>query len=165
MIVEQAVRLRDEGRSAAEIIADIETLRSRIVLYACMNTLEYLYRGGRISHTTYKLGGIAQIKPIILVDLEGKVAIPAKVMGMRRGMDYLCRQIDLKKPCGDFPLYVMYTHNRTNGEILAQRIREMGCEVPDSRIINVGAAIGSHIGPDACGVVYVRESNEREKES
>ena len=152
MILEYAVRLRDEGKAAAEIIAAVEDMRDRIVLYACMDTLEYLYKGGRISHTTYKLGTLANIKPIISVDLEGRVQVPAKAMGMRKGMDYLCKRPEQQKPDENFPLYVMYTNNRSVGQELAKRL---GGDIPEERIIQVGAAIGSHIGPDACGLVYV----------
>lgn len=155
ILVEYAVKLRDEGKNAAQIAEAVESLRGRITLFACMDTLEYLYRGGRISQTVYKLGSLAQIKPIISLDREGKVIIPAKAMGMRKGIDYMCKQLEQKPSDGSLPLYVMYTHNRTNGEALAKRVREMGYDVPDSRIINVGAAIGTHIGPDACGLVYV----------
>ena len=42
-----------------------------------------------------------------------------------------------------------------NGEVLAQKFRDMGYDIPDERIINVGAAIGSHVGPGACGIVYI----------
>ena len=49
----------------------------------------------------------------------------------------------------------MYTNNRSVAETLAEKIRKMGYEVPESNIIAVGAAIGSHVGPDACGIVYV----------
>ena len=42
MLVEHAVRLRDQGKCAADIVAEVEALRERIVLYACINTLEYL---------------------------------------------------------------------------------------------------------------------------
>lgn len=157
MVVEYAVKLRDEGKSAAEIVTAIETLRNRIVLYACMDTMENLYRGGRISQALYTFGSIAQIKPIIQVNQEGKVIVPAKAMGMRKGMDYLCKQITLQKPSKDFSFYVMYTDNRTNGEMLAQRVRSMGIDVPDDRIIQVGAAIGTHIGANAIGFVYVCE--------
>ena len=157
MVVEYAVKLRDEGKSAAEIVSAIETLRNRIVLYACMDTMENLYRGGRISQALYTFGSIAQIKPIIQVNQEGRVIVPAKAMGMRKGMDYLCKQITLQKPSKDFSFYVMYTDNRTNGETLAQRVRSMGIDVPDDRIIQVGAAIGTHIGANAIGFVYVCE--------
>lgn len=154
MLVEYAVKLRDAGKTAAEIVSAVEALRHRIVLYACMDTLEYLYRGGRISHTVYKLGNLAQIKPIIRVAPDGSIEVPAKAMGMRKGIDFLCKRLE-QQPDDAFPLYVMYTGNRSNGEILADRIRAMGIAVPDSCIINVGAAIGSHIGPNACGLVYV----------
>lgn len=157
MILEHAVKLRDEGKNAAEIIAALEDLRGRVVLYACMDTLEYLYKGGRISHTTYKLGTLANIKPIITVDHEGRVEVPAKAMGMRKGMDFLCKRPVTQKPDGNYPLYVMYTNNRSVGEQLAKHLIAAGVDVPDERIIQVGAAIGSHIGPDACGLVYIAE--------
>ena len=155
MLVEHAVKLRDEGKSAAEIVAAVEELRGRIVLYACINTLEYLYKGGRISHLSYTLGTLAQIKPIIHVDHHGRVDIPAKAMGMRKGMDQLCKQADAKKPDPDFPLYVMYTDDRSVAETLAVRLAEHGHAIHEKHIIQVGAAIGSHIGPKACGLVYV----------
>ncbi len=155
ILVEQAARLRDEGKTAAQIVAAIEALRPRIVLYACIDTLEYLYRGGRINQTVYKLGTIAKVKPIIRVAEDGHIEVPAKAMGMRKGMDFLCRRLELQKPSGDYPLYVMFSSIRSNGEVLARRLRDLGYEIPDSRIINVGAAIGSHIGPGGCGVVYV----------
>lgn len=155
MIVEYAVRLRDEGKSAAEIVAALEAMRKRVILYACMDTLEYLYKGGRISGVVYRAGSLAQIKPILQVDDEGKLAIPAKVMGMKKGMAFMCEKVQEMQPDADFPFYVMYTDDRVNGLALAERVRTLGIEVPEERIINVGAAIGTHIGPKACGLVYV----------
>lgn len=155
MIVQYAVKLRDEGKSAAEIIAALEDIRSRIVLYACIDTLEYLYKGGRISHTTYKLGTMANIKPVITVEEDGSIGIPAKAMGMRRGMDTICKHLTQTAPDPDFPVYAMYTNNRSVAETLAQRMEASGYTVSGDRIIQVGAAIGAHIGPDACGLVYV----------
>ena len=154
MIVEYAVLLRDQGKSAREIVAAIEDFRSRIVLYACIDTLEYLYKGGRISHTTYKLGTLANIKPIITVEESGRVGIPAKAMGMRKGMDYMIKHLQTQAPDPDFPIWVMYTNNRSVAETLADRMRTAGFMIPDHRIIQAGAGIGSHVGPDACGVVY-----------
>lgn len=157
LLVEYAVRLRREGKSAAEIVAGVESIRDHIVLYACIDTLEYLYRGGRISHTAYKIGTLAQVKPIIRVSLEGRVEVPSKAMGMRKGMDFLCKRIEQQAPSENHPLYVMYTADRATGEALAQKVRQMGFDVPQGRIINVGAAIGSHVGPNACGIVYVEK--------
>ena len=116
-----------------------------------------MHKGGRISHAVYTLGSLAQIKPIISVDVEGKVTLPGKVMGMRKGMDYLGKRLDARKPDGAHPLYVMYTNDRAVAETLAGRLAMHGWEIPQERIIQVGAAIGAHIGPEACGIVYVGE--------
>ena len=158
LLVEYACRLRDEGKDAAGIVAGLESIRDRIELYACINTLEYLHKGGRISHAVYTLGSLAQIKPIISVDVEGRVALPGKAMGMRKGMDMLCKRLTAWKPDDEHPVYVMYTNDRSVAETLAARMESQGLgTVPAERIIQVGAAIGAHIGPGACGIVYVGE--------
>ena len=155
MLVEHACRLRDQGLDAAGIIAGLEAIRDRIELYAVINDLQYLHKGGRISHAVYTLGTMAQIKPMIAVDTEGKVTLPGKAMGMRKGMDLLGKRLEARKPDDDHPLYVMYTNDRSVAETLAQRLQAHGWKV--ERIIQVGAAIGAHIGPEACGIVYVGE--------
>ena len=157
LLLEEAVRLRDAGKNAKEIMAGVEALQDRIILYACMDTLEYLYRGGRISQTVYKLGTMAQVKPILRVTEQGAIEVPAKAMGMRKGMDMLCKRVEERKPSPDHSFYAMYTGDRKNGQLLAEKFRAMGYDIPEERIINVGAAIGSHVGPNACGMVYVAE--------
>ena len=53
MIVEYACRLRDQGLNAAQIVEGLASMRDRVELYAVVNTLEYLHKGGRISHAVY----------------------------------------------------------------------------------------------------------------
>ena len=155
LLVEHAVKLRDEGKSAKEIAAALEELRSRVALYTVMDTLEYLMRGGRISKSTYAIGTLVNIKPIMHVTPDGHPEIPAKVRGMRKGIDYLCKMIQEEVPDPDFPVYVMYTYDRTNGEKLAAALKPLGYEIPNERIVPVGAVVGSHIGPNACAIVYI----------
>ncbi len=155
LIVQHAAKLRDEGKSPEEVIAGIEDVRGRIVLFACIDTLEYLYKGGRISHTVYKLGTLANIKPIITVESDGTIGVPAKAMGMRKGMDTLCKQAAARPADPNFPFYVMYTNNRDVARELAKKLGTVGITVDEDHIIQVGAGIGSHVGPDACGLVYV----------
>lgn len=157
-VVEYAVRLRDEGKTAPEIVEALEEMRGRVSLFACLDTLENLYKSGRISHTTYKLGTLANIKPIIHIDQSGHVQVPAKAMGMRKGMDMLCKRLDMLPMDPEFPLYVMYTSNPAPARTLADRLAALGYPASPERIIQVGAAIGSHIGPDACGLVYVAKT-------
>lgn len=157
MLVEYAARLRDEGKNAKEIVAALEEARSKVVLAACIDTLEYLYRGGRISQTVYKLGTMTQVKPIIRFSPEGTIEVPAKAMGMRKGMDQLCKRLEAQKPDSSHKIYAVYTADRSVGETLAQRMAAHGCQIPDEQIIPVGAVIGSHIGPGGCGLIYIAE--------
>jgi len=50
---------------------------------------------------------------------------------------------------------VMYTNQSAVAGLLAKKLDTIGITVDENHIIQVGAAIGSHIGPDACGLVYV----------
>ena len=155
LLVQHACKLRDAGMTAARIVEEVEKLRTRVRLYACINTLEYLYRGGRISHTAYKVGSLAQIKPIISIDGEGKVQVPGKAMGMRKGMDTMCKYLEAHPVDPQFPLYLMHTDQRSAAEALGQRMESHG--ITADGIIGVGAAIGTHIGPEACGLVYIEK--------
>lgn len=157
LLVEYAARLRVEGKSAAEIAEEIEAIKGRVIIYACMDTLEYLHRGGRLSGFAYRLGSMANVKPILFISHEGLCEIPAKAMGMRRGMDYMAKRLEEHPHDESHPLYVMYTGDRSNGEKFHQRLCAMGYDIPAERIINVGAAIGAHVGPGACGLCYIEK--------
>lgn len=155
ILVERAAALRDVGGSGKEIAGELEALRSRISLYACMDTLKYLHRGGRLSGTSYVIGSLASIKPILHVTQDGRPEIPAKALGVRRGLRWLCTRLEAQPPGPAYSPYVMYTHSRENGELLAAALRRQGISIPESHLVNVGAVIGSHIGPNAFGVAYV----------
>lgn len=158
LLVEYAAALRDQGRSGREIVEALEEVRGRVVLYACMDTMENLYRGGRLSRTAYKLGTLANVKPMIHLNADGAIEVPAKAMGMRRGIDQLSKYLQQRNWDEAFPIYLMYTRDRANAEALAEKLRTAGYEIPQRQIVNVGAAIGSHIGPGACGIVFVEKA-------
>ncbi len=156
ILVEQAVKLRDAGKSASEIVCFLETLRSRISLYACIDSVDYLYKGGRISRAACTIASVAHIKPIIHVLRDGSIDMAAKSLGIKRTMDFIKKILDKYPPDKDFPFYVLYTGNKKCGKILAEYFEKTDYEIPDANIIDVGAAIGSHIGPNAFGIAYVR---------
>ena len=155
MLVEQAVRMRGEGKSFHEIADAAEALRGRTRIFACIDTLEYLYRGGRIPKAAYTIGTAANIKPIITVAEDGSVQVIAKMLGMHRGMNYVLKRYRADPPDPAYPLYFMYTENPENGRKLMEYMNRNGESFVDNRIIPVGAAIGSHVGPGACGLIYV----------
>ena len=157
ILVEQAVKLRDAGKSAGEIAAHLEKLRSRIVVYAYLDTLEYLYKGGRISRSAYTVGTAVHVKPIIHVSEDGRVVVSAKTIGLKRAANYLFKKVDEQPPAKDFPFYIMYTRDRENGLDMMKALRHKGIKVGENSLIELGPTIGSHVGPGGCGVIYVAE--------
>lgn len=158
LLVEYAVKLRNEGKNAKEIFEKLEILKGRIKLYACVDTLEYLHKGGRLSKTAYAVGTLANIKPIIYLSQEGKVEVSSKALSMKNGISTICKKLQKVMPDTNFPIYIVYSNNRKNGEMLAEGVKKCGYEILPENVVNIGATIGAHVGSNACGVVYVAEN-------
>ena len=155
LLLLEAVKLRDAGKSAAEIAEALEALKKRITIWACLDTLEYLYKGGRLSRTAAGIGTLANMKPIITVTGDGNVAVHKKCIGQKRSMEQLVRLTEGKRPDPAYPLFGLYTYDRANCAALAARMAENGFSIPETDFLNVGPSIGSHIGTGAYGVAYI----------
>ena len=102
LLVQEALNLRNQGKSAQEIVDILEEDKKKVRLLGLVPTLEYLKRGGRISAATAAIGELAGIKPILTLE-EGKIAVPLKVRGMKKAYNSMARlakewDIDLDRP-------------------------------------------------------------------
>lgn len=155
ILVEYALRLRDQGRSAAEIAQELEVAKGRIHTIALLDTLEYLKRGGRVSAAAAFAGGLLSIKPVIAVD-EGKVAILGKARGSRQGNNMLMETV---RKCGiDFSMPLALGYSGLSDKLLQKYIADShtlweGHE-DQLRIVTIGGTIGTHAGPGAIGVAF-----------
>src|SRR4051794_17388140 len=66
-LVLHAARRARAGASVAEIVAEVESRRAREHVFAALDTLEYLRKGGRIGGAQALLGSMLSIKPVIAV--------------------------------------------------------------------------------------------------
>lgn len=155
ILAEHADKMRKAGSTAAQIAASLEKLRRRTKVLAVVDTLEYLHRGGRLSKAAATVGAFANLKPVITVSEEGKVVVPAKCMGKNKSLSYLVKTIKELNLDTSFPLYSIYTYGTENTELLEQKLSENGYQI--SGRMQVGATIGSHVGPGAYGFIYVEK--------
>ena len=155
ILLEHAALLRSVGMAAKSIVSAISDLKSRIVIYACMDTLEYLRRGGRISKAASVIGSLANIKPILHVTKEGLVTISGRAQGMRRGMSFMLKKLEECPPDPAFPIHVMYTSDPEAGKRFSEYLNLHHVGNIARQLWQVGAAIGAHVGPGACGFAYV----------
>lgn len=73
MMVLRADDMAKAGASADEIVAEIDSMIERHVIYFVVDTLEYLHKGGRIGGAAALIGGVLQIKPILTFEDGGVV--------------------------------------------------------------------------------------------
>lgn len=152
LLVRIACQMRDNGADAASIAQEIEKLVPKIRLYAYVDTLKYLVRGGRLSKTAGAIGGALGIKPLITV-ADGAVLSLGTARGQKNAYEKLCdivkdANIDTTKP-----MMLTYTANEENMHMLEIHMTEKGVKY-DWLYGEVGSVIGTHVGPGAAAVVY-----------
>lgn len=155
-LVMLAVRLRDEGLSAAEIATQLEDAKHRIRLLAVFDTLEYLKRGGRISKTAAWAGNVLSIKPVISIE-KGEVVILGKARGSKNGNNMLVQQIHQGNGI-DFSMPYTLAYSGLSDVMLQKYIKDSSAiwqEHTDKLPIStIGSTIGTHAGPGAIAVSY-----------
>lgn len=159
IMADYAAKLRDEGMPAAQIVEAIEELKGSAKVIAMVDTLEYLQRGGRIPKAAAKIGEAAKLKPVISVTEKGDLAMISACLGRKRAFDTIMKQLESIKIDDRFPVYAIYSYGTKNCERLEVRLQEAGISVTERR--QIGYVIGSHIGPNACGVVYVEKKPKK----
>ncbi|NLK76003.1 MAG: DegV family protein [Clostridiales bacterium] len=156
ILVEEAVKMRDEGAPVSKIIASLEDLRERIVLLAMVDTLEYLHKGGRLSKTSALLGTLLKFKPIITLK-NGMIDLAGKERGLRKGIDRIITLIEEAGPIDKtYPTYFGFTAEDSKCILLRDKVMEK-FHIGASKVLPVGCVIGTHAGPGAAAIVYVRK--------
>ena len=156
LLVEYACRLRDEGRSAAQIVQEIEAAKGRVRLYAVVDTLEYLCRGGRLSRSAAVVGSLHNLKPILTLT-DGALSVMGKARGLCAAYGRVVEEIRAGKGADPVcPVYFGYTMTDEKAKALRERCRK---ELDmDGELWPVGCVVGAHAGPGACVVTYLERA-------
>lgn len=152
LLVYEAVRLRDAGRTAREICDEIGSLIGRLRFYAVVDTLKYLKLGGRLSSSSALLGTMLRIKPIITVG-SGLVDVCEKKQGRKAALEAIVQKVRQERPDPGhlitFGDSVAPEMTRTLKELL-----EGEYDPENSRTLALGAVVGTHAGPGCAGIAY-----------
>ena len=130
----------------------LNALASRIIALAVPETLDYLRKGGRHGVTSWAVGTILKIKPVIA--LKNSVKVAGKVIGLKSAMKYL---INALENCDvNYPIVPSYTFNLDNlTELISKTPKEyVGIMIEKD---NLDPAIACHWGPNAFGYVFVQK--------
>ena len=145
LLVEEAVRLRDEGATVQEIVAHLEAVKSRQLLFGLADDLKYLVMGGRLSPLIGKVGGALNIKPTLMVK-DGVIEKEGVVRGVKKGYAWYIEQLKKNPPDPAIPLYIGGADCADTVALLTNMVQEAGinCAI---RPMSIGCLVGTHVGP------------------
>ncbi|MBI4321340.1 MAG: DegV family protein [Chloroflexi bacterium] len=140
-----------EGNSLPQIVLLVRNMIPRVRLFALLDTLEFVRRGGRIGKASALLGSLLNIKPIILVR-DGEVWPSEKV---RTRPKALRRLVEMTQEAGTVErLAVVHSNCPDEANELAEIL---GRGMPRERkiVTEIGPVLGTHVGPGAIGTCFV----------
>lgn len=145
----RAQEMADEGKSMEEIIAMIEKVQPTIKYFFTVDTLDYLRDGGRIGEGAALLGGLLNIKPILLIDSDAEVKAITKVRGRNKSLEALIEEAEKFFEGKDKSKYDI---SILEGDV-PEEANEFRAEVEErlgvkcDGICKLGLSIGLHAGP------------------
>lgn len=159
ILAEYALSLVDRGLSAEETVEKLLIKRDKIQLFAYLDTLEYLKKGGRISQTAAFAGGVLNIKPIVRLE-DGEVKILARARGQRQGFSFLTKFIENAGGI-DHSSPFLFGYTGTSDDELTKYLNEnyelwlpsLSC----AEYTPIGSVIGTHVGPGAVAVAFFKK--------
>ncbi len=148
LLVMHACKRRDAGMSLEELTAWCEENKHHLAHWVTVDDLNHLKRGGRVSATTAFVGGLLNIKPIIHVDMEGKLDTVAKARGRKAALEYLANKVaELGEGYDNETITVAHGDCPEDAQVLADMIQAKCPWVKNVFIGYVGGVIGAHTGP------------------
>ncbi len=150
-----AARVREMRGSAVKMVEAAARVRDKLVQIVCLDTLEYLHRGGRIGSATRFIGSLLDIKPLVQINHKTGLVEPSGMARTRRkSIDTLVSRF-FERVSPEKPKRVAVLHGNALPEAqnLAERIEKE--YNPVELLINItGPVLGIHTGPNAlalCG--------------
>lgn len=153
LLVRRAAARVAEGWSAEDIVDDLVSAREHLHIFAIVDTLKYLHKGGRLPAAAAIAGGLLGIKPVIGVQ-NGKVGLADKARGLPGAYVAIFKQIQKAGGVDEtWPVMVGYTGKRHGVEpFMRYATQNLGLNEPLVRPI--GAVVGTHAGPGAAGIAF-----------
>ena len=144
-----AARAASDGASREEVAETARRARAGLRMWFCVDTLEYLRRGGRVGAAQSWIGGALKIKPILA--LEREITPVERVRTATRAFERMVEYMEALHEAGRDGWAIQHIRAEEQAERLADRGRAVFRSEPVF-VSEVGPVIGAHVGPGLLGV-------------
>jgi DegV family protein with EDD domain len=151
----EAHRLAGEGKTVAEILPHLEKIRDNNKVYFAVDTLLYLVKNGRLSKLQGTLGTMLQLKPVLQIDEEGKVATVEKIRTIHKAHQRVMEKYIEETKGLNVVTYISHAHADEYIDWFKQEIKKA---FPEREVVvaYLTPVVGAHTGPKALGVGYIK---------
>ena len=146
----EATRAITEKCSPEEILNRIQSTRTRLHVFALLDTFSYIHRSGRVSWAKARLGSLLNIKPIVELK-KGAVLSRGLARARRNGIKQLGNFLEGIGPLESLAVL----HTNAKNEALDFMRRYSPTQITDPILVNVTTIIGTHVGPNGIGFAAV----------
>jgi DegV family protein with EDD domain len=156
LLVLHAAELAQQGKSVDEITSEIKSFIPNINTSFVIDTLDYLYMGGRCSAMEHVVGSLLKIRPVVEVKKDGTLGVKEKVSGSRKkALKTMLDDFAEKKDRVD-PRHVFVTHTSCpdDAEYLCSELKQI-MNIENLHITEAGSTIASHCGPNTIGILFL----------
>lgn len=156
LIVLQAVKLANAGKSRQEIMAVMNETVKNLRLFILFDTLEFLQKGGRIGRASALIGSLLSIKPI-LTFVDGITTPVEKVRSLQKGYQRIREFIDAfiaENPGKNYHFGFCYSSEKENLNRLLEPFPVNHPARQAEIIAQLGAVVGTYSGPGMIGVGF-----------
>jgi DegV family protein with EDD domain len=144
-----AARRAAAGGSGEDVVAAAVAARDELKMWFAIDTLEFLKRSGRIGAASAWIGSTLRVKPILSV--ESEITPVERVRTSRRMFERMVDYARQRQASGADGWVVQHIQARDQGELLAERCREVFGTEPVF-FSEIGPVLGCHTGPGLLGV-------------
>jgi len=146
-----AAKAAASGMPMEEILSLLEDQASRTYVFAALDTLEFLKRGGRMNAVLAGLGSILQVKPILTMHKGTPGA--ERVRTKERSIN---RLIELVSDLGQLEeVALVHTNSPNEAEALWQKAKHLFPHQENPLSVDVTPVLGAHLGPGAIGFTCI----------
>jgi DegV family protein with EDD domain len=155
LLVLAACAAARSGADRQAVVARVRETRKALRIWFCLDTLEYLRRGGRVGKAQAWLGGTLRIKPIL--SLEYEIVPVERVRTAGRAFERMVKYAQELHDSGSDGWVVQHIQATDQAQRLIDRCREIFDSEPVFTS-EVGPVIGTYTGPGLIGVGAVPRS-------
>ncbi|MDE7367653.1 MAG: DegV family protein [Lachnospiraceae bacterium] len=155
LLIYYACKKKEEGASIEELAEYIESIKLNICHQFTVDDLFHLHRGGRVSKATAIIGTIANIKPVLHVDNEGRLINISKIRGRKRSLITLVDNMEKVIEGYENPIVFISHGDCLEDALFVKQQIEERFGIHEFLINYVGSTIGAHSGPGTVALFFM----------